>query len=176
MTRITFLLLFLVLCGLGVRCQENANSPLIYRSVDGLNFLTDNSQLSMVGVYRLGAGLSGYLMRIDSNGNFKTREFSCLGGGLLDSGICVVYKTGRIGLRSKKDVKTFDVVKFSHYYFCISPEKRAAFIKEFRTLQTAYKNVNRILEGETVLTSTDLRVRRMMNDYYVRDLQKQWRF
>jgi hypothetical protein len=173
MLRSIFLLLILGLCGMAVRSQENANSPAIYKSVDSLTFLTDTSQSHKVGIYKMGGSLGGYLIEIDSNGHFLKRDYSCLGGRVLDSGSCVMYKTGRLGLKFKTSVQTFDVVKFSHYCFLISPDQRMGFIKEFRKTEAIFKNQKTIYAEDQVFTSSDLRAAHLMNGYYARDLLDQ---
>ena len=57
---------------------------------------------------------------------------SCLGGLLLDSGKWIIFKTGRLRLESITGNLTVDILQFKHYYFCIPPNKRKEFVRDFR--------------------------------------------
>jgi len=173
MIRSAFLLLIPGLSGMAVHSQGNANSPAIYKSAESLTFLTDNSRSNIAGIYKMGGGLSGIIINVDSSGRFQKRGYSCLGGRFLDSGLCVLYKTGRIGLKSKEKIQTFDVVKFNHYFFLISPETRIAFINDFRKTEDEYRNVKTFRAEDQVFTFADLIVAHLMNNYYARNLLDQ---
>lgn len=167
----SLLILILLSLHFGSYSQVNNNSAITYKSVKGIALLTDDTATDKMGVYRQGKSLYGLSLSLDSNMHFRQRIYNCVGGEALDSGIWIVYKTGRIGLKSKSASQTFDVIKFSHYSICIPPKERAKFINDFLRLQAKYKGIKPVDTGDLVLTLDDIVAYSLMNRYYLCDLR-----
>jgi hypothetical protein len=150
--------------------QVQKNSHATYKSLPELLFLTNDSLQDKIGAYKLGKPLWGLVLNLDSTLHFQIRTYSCLGGGIVDSGIWFVIKTGRIGLRSKSGIQTFDLLKFDHFCFCIPPNKRVSFIDDFLKLRRKFKAIKPTHFGDLVITANDIVAYQFKEKYYLRDL------
>lgn len=152
--------------------QSEPYIPAIYHSVPELQFVTDTSAMAKTGIYQLGTVPSFLQLKLDSSMHFQIRGFSCTSHEIIDTGVWFVYKTGRIGLKTKTGLKTFDLVKFDHFYFCIPPSERTKFVDDFRTTETRYKDLKPSYAEKKVYTVNEMTADFLMDNYYYqRDLR-----
>ena len=151
--------------------QNDPHSTAIYKSVPGIQVVSGDSAKDKIGIYELGGSMSGYILTLDSNMRFKIGSHSCMDLSIRDSGTWLVFKTGRIGLRCRSGTqKTFDLLKFDHYYFGIAPGERAQFVKDYLELSSRFKDEKPVRRDGQGLTPQDLVAHCVMNDFYMRDL------
>jgi hypothetical protein len=88
----------------------------------------------------------------------------------------LVFGTGRIALNGTHGKQTFDLLQFDHFYFCVSPTERVAFIDDFRKSEAEFKGTKPIHLGDSIYTAKDLIALRVMGDYYLHDNRKPWAY
>jgi len=169
--RVSIIVLFLYSRPLFSLAQEVRNSPAIYGSIPQVSFVTGDNPADKIGVYEMSWGLSGSILTLDSAMHFYIQDYQCIGGGIRDSGQWFVYPTGRIGLRSTHGLQTFDLVRFHQFSFCIAPEKRIAFVSDFKKAFSEYKSMQPTKYGGKIMTTADGIAARLMEDYYVRGVR-----
>lgn len=150
--------LLLFLLQLSSHAQPDKNSTAIYKSIPEIEVVTIDSIQDKIGLYQWRVGNCVELLTLDSNMHFKERQQCCIGGEVLDSGVWFVYKTGRVGLKGKWGLHTFDLVKFSHFYFCIPPDQRVNFVTAFAKYKPDYPGSDRLAN-------------RLMYECYFHDLE-----
>ncbi len=169
--RVTSIVFFLFFPWIASYSQADKNSPTTFDSVPRVVFLTKDNLQDKMGMYKLGENLYGTSLNLDSTMHFQKKSYSCVGGPrVFDSGIWFVYKTGRIGLKSKSGLQTFYLMKYRHFYFCIPPNKRLKFVDDFLKSQTQFKKFKTIHIDDVVYTGNDLATYSLMKKYYLRDL------
>ena len=81
-----------------------------------------------------------------------------------------ILQAGRLHLPSAKGNKAFDLIQYDHYYFCVPPEKRAAFVAELNTNEALFANIKFIQAGEQTYTAEEWIATQLLVDFNGRDL------
>lgn len=173
--RASLLLFLFLLVQFRSSAQRHRNSPALYSLCPAVRLVTLDSAADKIGGYRMGRSLVGVFLTLDSTGHFRTGEYSCMGGLVSDSGRWLVSRTGRIGLRSASGTRTLEVVKFSHYYFCIAPNREISFARDFRKIRARYVALKPVHMEDRIYTADDVIAYELMPNYYGRNVDPFYR-
>jgi hypothetical protein len=104
----------------------------IYESEQALKLVNPVEWKHLKDGFSVGDGHVAYIFRLDSNFTFKFVESGCVTDIMLDQGTWKIKDNKSLVLKSKKQVYTFEVIKFENFLFYITPNQRSQFVKDLQ--------------------------------------------
>jgi hypothetical protein len=140
---------------------KTANIPWeAYRNVKELRAIDSISAREIVGEIPLRfGGLTGWILRLDRDMNYRLISYDCFGRKVTDSGRWSIAFKRMLRLESQKGFQLFDIIEYGKFYFYIEPKDRMIFIQM----------LNKVREQRR---SSHLTARYLNTEYFGREIKQ----
>lgn len=129
--------------------QVQAGLPVeAFNAVKGLKLITSIDKGELIGELRMSWGLSGVILRLNSDMNFQTFSYDCFSKRQVDSGTWSIAYDRMLKVNSANGWKLFDIVKAGNCYFFVEPVDRRNFILAFQKFPRVYDKIQSPLNAD----------------------------